>query len=229
MLDLTRQPLRPLVAPSVLASDFGRMAEDAGLAISAGGDLLHVDVMDGHFVPNLTFGADMIAGLRRHLPGVLLDVHLMVDRPQDYVKSFANAGADVFTFHMEVCEPYRTHGVDAREMVEAIRDAGMLPGVVINPRSPVSWLEEVLGSVSLVLLMSVQPGQGGQAFQPSVLDKARAIKPRLRADQRLEIDGGINAQTAKLAVEAGVEVLVAGSYVFNAKDRAAAIASLREK
>ncbi len=228
MLDLRQKPDRPLVAPSVLSADFGAMARDAADAVAAGGDLLHVDVMDGHFVPNLTFGADMIRGLRKHLPGVYLDVHLMVDRPQDYVATFADAGANGFTFHIEVCDPYRTRGVEAAYLIDDIAKAGMLPGLCINPRTPTAWIEPLLDKLDLALVMSVQPGHGGQAFMPEVVDKARRLRDLGGDRLRVEMDGGLDPQTCVEPVRAGVDVLVAGSSVFKADDRAAVIRAMQQ-
>ncbi|BAM04986.1 ribulose-phosphate 3-epimerase [Phycisphaera mikurensis] len=227
MLDLAAPPRLPLVAPSVLAADFGRAAGDAADALAAGGDLLHVDVMDGHFVPNLSMGGGMIAGLRKHLPDAFLDVHLMVERPHDYVGAFAEAGANSFSFHAEVCRPHRVHGVDAGDLIASIRDAGMTPGMVINPPTPVSWVAPYLDGLGLVLVMSVFPGAGGQSFMPEVLTKCRELRTRLRPTTRLQIDGGIGPGTASAARDAGVDLLVAGSAVFGAADRAATIAGIR--
>ena len=228
MLDLTQNPSRPLLAPSVLASDFGAMAHDAVDVIASGADLLHLDVMDGHFVPNLTFGADTIKGLRKHLPEVYLDVHLMVDRPQDYVQTFADAGANGFTFHIEVCDPYRTRGIEAAFLIEDIRKAGMLPGITINPRTPTAWIEPLLDHVGLALIMSVQPGYGGQAFMPDTIQKAKRLREVAGPNLRIEMDGGLDPTTSRAAVAAGVDVLVAGSAVFGANDRAAAIAAMQQ-
>ena len=227
MLSLRHPPSLPLVAPSLLAADFGRAAEEAADALAAGGDLLHLDVMDGHFVPNLTMGGDMIAGIRRHLPDAFLDVHLMVERPHDYVDAFAEAGANAFSFHAEVCEPHRTHGVDAGRLIERIRAAGMAPGMVLNPPTPVAWLEPHLAGLDYALVMSVFPGAGGQSFMPSVLPKCRELRDKLPAHARVEIDGGVSPETAAACREAGVDMLVAGSAVFKAGDRAAAIAGIR--
>ncbi len=228
MLDLTQTPTRPLVAPSVLASDFGAMAADAQDALDAGGDLLHVDVMDGHFVPNLTFGADMIKGLRRHLPDAYLDVHLMVVRPQDYVKPFADSGANGFTFHIEVCDPYLTRGIEPKYLIEDIRKAGMTPGITVNPATPTAWIEPLLDHVDLALVMSVQPGYGGQSFRPETVEKVRLLR-ELGGDRlRVEMDGGLDPDTSRQAVAAGVDVLVAGSAVFGAEDRAATIKAMQQ-
>jgi ribulose-phosphate 3-epimerase len=227
MLDIRTTPTRPLLAASVLAADFGAMAPDAERALLARADLLHVDVMDGHFVPNLTFGADMIRGLRRHLPDVYLDVHLMVERPQDYVQPFAEAGANGFTFHIEVCDPHRTHGVDADALLDKIRQAGMRPGLTINPETPVSWIEPRLEQVDLALVMSVWPGFGGQAFMPETLKKAQALRTAGGPSLRIEMDGGLDPSTAPRAVASGVDVLVAGSAVFKSEDRAKTIAAMQ--
>ncbi len=226
MLDLHTKPSRPLVAASVLASDFGRMAEDAQDALDKGADLLHVDVMDGHFVANLTMGEDTIRGLRRHLPETFLDVHLMVERPDEYIDSFAKAGANHFSFHLEVCHPFHPHGPDADELIGRIHDAGMTAGMVINPYTGAQPVEAFLERLDLVLVMSVIPGRGGQSFMPHVLEQARWLAERLDDKTRLEMDGGLDPDTAPSAVAAGVDVLVAGSSVFKANDRAAAIAAL---
>lgn len=228
MIDLHTKPARPLVAASILASDFGRVAEDARDALDKGADLLHVDVMDGHFVANLTMGADMIRGLRRHLPDTVLDVHLMVERPHEYIASFAKAGASNFSFHLEVCHPFHPHGPEVGELIDRVHDTGMTAGLVINPYTSAWPVEPYLDRLDLVLVMSVIPGLGGQSFMPHVLEQARWLAERVDDRTRLEMDGGLDPDTAPSAVTAGVDVLVAGSSVFKAKDRATAIASLHD-
>lgn len=230
MLNLKTPPARPLIAPSILAADFAQMKEEAADVLDKGADLLHLDVMDGHFVPNLTFGADMVKGLRKHLPDAFLDCHLMVERPQDYAEPFAKAGANSFTFHVEVCATCRgAAGIDGFALIEKIRALGMVPGIVINPPTAVETLTPYLPLVDMVLVMSVNPGFGGQSFIPATMEKARWIKSKLRQDQRLEVDGGIAPATRDAAVSAGIDMLVAGSAVFGAPDRRQAMATLKGK
>lgn len=217
MLDLKQQPGHPLVAASILSADFGDMAADCRRVLDLGADLLHVDVMDGHFVPNLTMGADMIRGLRRHLPDVYLDVHLMVERPQEYVEAFAEAGANQFAFHAEVCPP-GDGGAQGLALIERIHALGMDAGVVVNPPTPVQAVEPYLDAVDLVLVMSVNPGRSGQSFMPEVLEKTRWVAQRVGPATRVEMDGGLSPSTAPLAVEAGADTLVTASALFGSDD-----------
>lgn len=215
-------PVPLKIAPSILSADFARMGDAVARLAGYGADWVHFDVMDGHFVPNLTFGPMMCAAVRplTHLP---LDVHLMVERPGDYVEPFHAAGADCITFHVEAdAHVHRT--------LQSIRARGMRAGVVLNPATPVCMAEPVLPLCDLVLLMSVNPGFGGQAFIPEMLDKIRALRALIDArglPTEIEVDGGINPDTARLCAAAGATVLVAGSSVFRADDPAAMIAALR--
>ncbi len=219
MLDLKVVPKCPLVAASILSADFGRMAEDCKDVLSKGADLLHIDVMDGHFVPNLTMGADMVKGVRKHLADTFLDCHLMVTRPDMYVEQFAAAGANMFSFHVEVCRSFTPGGVDGFEMIEAIHKAGMLAGIVVNPGTSVEHLQGYLGKVDNVLIMSVVPGKSGQAFMSEVLPKVKWVKARVGPQTRVEMDGGVSPKTVGACVAAGADLLVTASALFGASDR----------
>ena len=211
------------IAPSILSADFGRLAEEVKAIEAAGADSVHVDVMDGRFVPNITIGPVVVEAVRRStkLP---LDVHLMIVEPEKYVADFAKAGANIITVHAEVC-------AHLHRVLHQIRDAGAKPSVVLNPSTPLSAIEEVLTEVSQVLLMSVNPGFGGQSFIVATLDKVRRLRAQLDAKGLghvdIEVDGGINVDTAKQVIAAGATVLVAGNHVFRSKDYRAAIAALR--
>jgi ribulose-phosphate 3-epimerase len=214
-------PNGPLIAPSLLSADFARLADEVGRVERAGADWLHVDVMDGHFVPNLTIGPPVVAAIKA-VAQRPLDVHLMIEEPLRYAGEFARAGAHVLTFHVEVAA-----GEEGRAVARAFREHGVaLVGVSLNPDTPVEALDGLLGEVDLVLVMSVFPGFGGQRFMPEVLPKVRALRERGFRGY-IEMDGGINARTLPQCAAAGTDVFVAGSAVFGADDAQSAIAGLR--
>jgi len=210
------------IAPSILSADFSKLGEEIKDVERGGADYIHVDVMDGHFVPNITIGPLIVEAIRpvTKLP---LDVHLMIENPDQYVEAFANAGADYITVHVEACRHlHRT--------IQNIKAQGVKAGVVLNPATPVDSIQHIIEDVDMVLLMSVNPGFGGQKFISSVLTKIKQVKEM--ADSKglqleIEVDGGVNAETAKLCIEAGANVLVAGSAVYNQTDRKKAIELLR--
>jgi ribulose-phosphate 3-epimerase len=211
------------IAPSVLSADFGALAADIA-RVEAVADLLHVEVMDGHFVPNLTIGPPVVEALRRRteLP---LDVHLMIEQPERFVSAFARAGATYLTVHAEAC-------VHLHRTLQQIREAGMKPGVAVNPATSLHAIEQVLDQVDLILVMSVNPGFGGQSFIPSALRKIADLSGRLASASlrpEVEVDGGIKAENCCQVARAGASVIVAGSAIFGAPDPRAAIAKMREQ
>ena len=212
-----------LLAPSLLSADFVRLAEEIARVEAAGADWLHLDIMDGHFVPNLTFGPPVVAAIRK-ISKLPLDVHLMVSNPAALVEQFAEAGANYLTVHVET-EPH------LHRLVNRIRELGVKPAVTLNPATSVDLLDEILSEVDMVLVMSVNPGFGGQKFIPASLDKIRRLRQKLKRLDRqvlIEVDGGVNQATAPQLIEAGVDVLVAGPAVFGSADMKTTIAALKQ-
>ncbi|WP_423800630.1 ribulose-phosphate 3-epimerase [Neobacillus sp. SAB-20_R2A] len=210
------------IAPSILSANFARLGDEIKDVEKGGADYIHVDVMDGHFVPNITIGPLIVEAIRpvTKLP---LDVHLMIESPERYIGAFVKAGADIITVHVEAC----TH---LHSVIHQIKSAGIKAGVVLNPHTPVSLIEHILEDIDLVLLMTVNPGFGGQSFIHSVLPKIRQVARMVgekNLDVEIEVDGGVNAETAKLCIEAGANVLVAGSAIYNQSDRGKAIREIR--
>lgn len=198
------------IAPSILAADFTCLGQQVREAVKAGADYIHVDVMDGHFVPNISIGIPVVESLSK-ITRVPLDVHLMIERPEQYIEKFARAGSDIITVHVEAC-----HHLDGT--INAIKKLGKKAGVSLNPSTSLSTIEEILPSVDLVLIMTVNPGFGGQIFISGMIDKIARLKQIIynrKIKTELEVDGGITAQTAPIVVKAGANVLVAGSAIFN--------------
>lgn len=211
------------IAPSILAADFSKLGDEIKAVEQAGADWIHIDVMDGHFVPNITIGPLVVEAIRKttELP---LDVHLMIEDADKYIKDFANAGADILTVHVEAC-PH------LNRTINHIKEQNVRAGVVLNPSTPLSSLEEVLHEIDMVLLMSVNPGFGGQKFISSLLDKTNNLKEIMGHYEHefdLEVDGGIKPENAGELKEVGANVLVAGSAIFNSKDYKKAIQQLRD-
>jgi ribulose-phosphate 3-epimerase len=221
MKDPMRQSVN--IAPSILSADFARLADEIAQVEAAGADLLHVDVMDGHFVPNLTLGPPIVEAIRKvtRLP---LDVHLMITNADTYVAAFVDAGANYLTVHVEVCPHlHRT--------VQSIKERDIQAGVTLNPATPLAAIEEILCDVDLVLIMSVNPGFGGQEFIPSSLDKisrARKLLDQIGSQALLEVDGGVKIDNAAQIVQAGADVLVSGSAIFSSPDYASTIKAMRQ-
>jgi ribulose-phosphate 3-epimerase len=216
--------MKPWIAPSILSADFARLGEEVDAVLAAGADLIHFDVMDNHYVPNLTIGPMVCEALRKHGVAAPIDVHLMVKPVDRIVPDFAQAGATWITFHPEASEH-----VD--RTIELIREHGCRPGLVFNPATPLSWLDYTIQKIDMVLIMSVNPGFGGQKFIPTALDKLRHARERIRAsgrEVRLEIDGGVKADNIEAIARAGADTFVAGSAIFGSKDYAATIAAMRE-
>ncbi|GGF85061.1 ribulose-phosphate 3-epimerase [Paenibacillus albidus] len=211
-----------LLAPSILSADFAALGTEVAEVQACGADWIHVDVMDGHFVPNITLGPPIVKAVSAHT-SLPLDVHLMISSPERYIADFAAAGAAVITVHAEAC-------VHLHRVVHQIKELGLMAGVAINPGTPASALREVLEDLDLALVMTVNPGFGGQAFIPNTLRKIRQIRQwanEVNPGLRIEVDGGVGEATAPLVAEAGADVLVAGNAVFGQPDRAAAISAIR--
>ena len=210
------------VAPSILASDFSKMGEEIHRMELCGADWIHIDIMDGHFVPNITFGPDIIKPLRKYA-SIPFDVHLMIDHPLEYAPRFVQAGADIITFHVEAKD-------NIKETIEIISSLGVKPGLVIKPKTPAEAVFPYLKDIYMVLIMTVEPGFGGQSFMEDMMPKAKLIKEeaaRQNTDIIIEADGGINFETAPIAAKAGIDVAVSGTGVFKADDPKKAIAALR--
>lgn len=210
-----------IVSPSILSADFANLERDVHMVEEAGADWIHVDVMDGHFVPNITIGAPVVKALKK-VTNIPLDVHLMIDNPMKYVEDFADAGADILTFHYEAVKED-----EIMPLIDKIKSLGVKVGIAVKPKTKPSDIDKYLPFVDLVLVMTVEPGFGGQSFMCDCADKIEYFKQKCYADVIIQVDGGINAETADLCIRNGATSLVAGNYVYNAININAAIASLK--
>jgi len=208
------------IVPSVLSADFARLAEEIDQITDAGVNIVHLDVMDGHFVPNITIGPPVISKLRK-VSELVFDAHLMISEPAKYAKPFADAGVDHITFHIEAAD-------DPKSLIEKLHRLGCTAGICLNPQTPVEAIETVAPLCEMVLVMTVQPGFGGQAFMPEAAKKIVRIRELVGPDIRIEVDGGIDPQTAPIVVSYGADTLVAGNAIFAKSDRIAAINSIRQ-
>ena len=211
------------IAPSLLAADFAALGTEIARVEKAGADMLHLDIMDGHFVPNITFGPQIVRRIRQ-LTSLPLDVHLMISKPEHFVEEFADAGADIISFHVEA-------GTHAHRLLGHIRDLGKIPGIALNPSTPPETIYYVLNMTKVITVMTVNPGFGGQEFIPEMLPKIKLITDEIKRrqlDVAVHVDGGIGPKTAQAVVAAGASVLVAGSAVFGAQDATVAIRAIRD-
>ena len=210
-----------IVSPSILSADFANLERDVHMVEDAGADWIHVDVMDGHFVPNITIGAPVVKALKK-VTNIPLDVHLMIDNPMKYVEDFADAGADILTFHYEAVKED-----EIMPLIDKIKSLGVKVGIAVKPKTIPSDIDKYLPFVDLVLVMTVEPGFGGQSFMCDCADKIEYFKQKCYADVIIQVDGGVNAETGDLCIRKGATSLVAGNYIYNAININASIASLK--